>query len=77
LSEYIKEEKSKIKNIKKMRDILIKEGILNSENTINREYKNNIEIKINRGKQIIKFPKSILDKYFLEVTTDSTQMSLI
>jgi len=64
LSEYIKEENSKIKNVKKMKEILINEWVLVWENKINEEYKEIIDIKLNRWKEIFKYPKSLLDKFF-------------
>jgi hypothetical protein len=69
LSEYIKEENSKIKNVKKMKEILINEWILIWENKINEEYKNIIDIKLNRWKEIFKYPKSLLDKFFYSNNT--------
>lgn len=68
LSEYIKDENSKIKSAKKMKEILISEWILIWENKINEKYKKVIDIKINRWKEIFKYSKSILDRYFLDKT---------
>ena len=64
LSEYIKEENSNIKNVKKMKEVLINEWVLIWENKINEEYKKIIDIKLNRWKEIFKYPKELLDKYF-------------
>jgi hypothetical protein len=67
LSEYIKEENSTVKNVKKMKEILIEKWVLEWENKINRKYQSFVTIKINRWKEILKYSKWLLDKYFLNI----------
>lgn len=64
LSEYIKEEKTKVKDVKKMKEFLINEWIISKDEIINKKYIKEIDIKINRWKRILIYSKILLDKFF-------------
>lgn len=64
LSEYIKEEKSKIKNVKEMKEILINNLIISKDEVINEKYQKDVDFKMNRWKKIFVYSKKLLDKLF-------------
>ncbi len=65
LNEYLKEYKNNyIKSTKQMKEILIKHDILMENGNYNKDYEGKIEMINIRGNNIIKYKKSLLDKYF-------------
>lgn len=75
LSEYIKEENPKMKDTKKMKEILINEWIISKDEEINIDYRKEIDIKLNRWKKILIYNKKILDKFFCVGDRDIYQKS--
>jgi len=65
LSEYIREENPKIKNVKKMKELLINEWIISKDEIINKNYITEVDVKINRWKKILIYNKKLLDKFFI------------
>lgn len=64
-----------IKNTKQMKEILKEKGILSGENTYNAKYENMITIKINRGREVMKFKKELLDSCFLIDTSKKIEQT--
>lgn len=65
LSEYLKEHKNDyIKSTKQMKLALIQNNILTKNGECNKKYNEDMEIENIRGNDIIKYKKSLLDKYF-------------
>lgn len=76
LSEYIKEEKTKIKDVKKMKEVLINNWIISKDEIIDEKYKKEVDVKINRWKRILIYSKSLLNLYFLDDTIHFHQKTI-